>query len=249
MYENQTAAHARRRRRQFTALADAWASPLEMLLRLDTFVDPSDPDTALPNSEHAYQAAAMARRLRPDDPYFQVAALIHDIGKVLLLPDGPAPDHEPWETVGDTFIVGEPLPTSSPCYDSSPLHARKQARMYPVGCGLRNVDISWGHDEYLFRVLEGNAHLHSLPPEYCQAIRLHSLYPWHTDGAYRHLMDARDRETLPLVNDLNQCDLYSKNDVVVDETARLYFNRLLEIVFPHCIAWAPAHVAVTHAAL
>ena len=29
--------------------------------------------------------------------------------------------------------------------------------VYTPGCGLASVTMSWGHDEYLWRVLQGNA--------------------------------------------------------------------------------------------
>ncbi len=41
-------------------------------------------------------------------------------------------------------------------------------------------------------------------------IRYHSCYPWHTGGAYRHLMTDRDHELLKSVLEFNKFDLYTK---------------------------------------
>lgn len=41
--------------------------------------------------------------------------------------------------------------------------------MYSPHCGLDSVTMSWGHDEYLYRVLEN--HGHSLPDEALAMIR------------------------------------------------------------------------------
>lgn len=38
--------------------------------------------------------------------------------------------------------------------------------------------MSWGHDEYLYRVLRN--HGTTLPDEALYMIRYHSFYPWHT---------------------------------------------------------------------
>lgn len=48
----------------------------------DTFVDRSDPDTALPNSIHMLQAAEACRAAGKPD-WFQLVALLHDIGKLM----------------------------------------------------------------------------------------------------------------------------------------------------------------------
>ena len=78
--------------------------------------------------------------------------------------------------------------------------------IYKPNCGLDSVMLSWGHDEvsfpknfmnctnnsfqYLYRVFKSNCC--DLPPEGLAMIRYHSFYPWHQDGAYRHLMNETD---------------------------------------------------------
>ena len=78
--------------------------------------------------------------------------------------------------------------------------------VYAEGCGLSNVDLSWGHDEYLYHVVKDY-----LPLEAQYMIRYHSFYPWHREGAYQYLMDDQDRAMLPWVCKFNPYDLYSKS--------------------------------------
>lgn len=53
--------------------------------------------------------------------------------------------------------------------------------------------MSWGHDEYLYRMLVHNKA--KLPPHALAMIRFHSFYPWHTSNDYEHLMTEKDEET------------------------------------------------------
>lgn len=64
--------------------------------------------------------------------------------------------------------------------------------MYKPNCGIENLLLSWGHDEYLYRVLVHNKT--TLPKEALYMIRYHSFYPWHSGGDYKHLMDEEDEE-------------------------------------------------------
>ena len=49
---------------------------------------------------------------------------------------------------------------------------RRRCGIYEEGCGLDNVDLSWGHDEYLYHVVKDY-----LPEEGLYMIRYHSFYP------------------------------------------------------------------------
>lgn len=64
--------------------------------------------------------------------------------------------------------------------------------MYEPKCGLQKLMMSWGHDEYLYRVLKHNKS--TLPEQALRIIRFHSFYPWHTSGDYEHLMSEEDGE-------------------------------------------------------
>lgn len=56
---------------------------MEALELLADFVDESDPDTQFANSVHAFQTAECIRAEYPDDDWFQLTGLIHDLGKVM----------------------------------------------------------------------------------------------------------------------------------------------------------------------
>lgn len=66
--------------------------------------------------------------------------------------------------------------------------------MYNPKCGLDNLMMSWGHDEYLFQVLKHNNS--KLPKEGLAMIRYHSFYPWHAGGDYKHFCIPQDLEML-----------------------------------------------------
>jgi inositol oxygenase len=65
---------------------------------------------------------------------------------------------------------------------------------YSEGCGLDNVLMSWGHDDYMYLVAKENKT--TLPSAGLFIIRYHSFYPLHKHGAYTHLMNDEDKENL-----------------------------------------------------
>lgn len=81
--------------------------------------------------------------------------------------------------------------------------------VYPEGCGLDNVMLSWGHDEYLYNVVKDQS---TIPAEGLAMIRYHSFYSWHREGAYTKLMNEHDKKMLNAVKAFNPYDLYSKSD-------------------------------------
>jgi inositol oxygenase len=105
--------------------------------------------------------------------------------------------------------------------------------IYERGCGLGNVHLSWGHDEYMYRVTKD-----FLPEEAQYIIRYHSCYPIHREGAYAHLMDEKDRKMFEWVRIFNAYDLYSKSDSrpSVKELGPFYRD-LIAAYFPAEIAW------------
>jgi inositol oxygenase len=70
--------------------------------------------------------------------------------------------------------------------------------MYSSHCGIQALTMSWGHDEYLYRVLKHNKS--TLPEQALWCIRYHSFYPWHTSGDYEHLAVPEDEEIKKWVN-------------------------------------------------
>lgn len=74
---------------------------LEAVHLLDELVDESDPDTDLPNSVHAFQTAERIRADHPDEDWFHLTGLLHDLGKVMAMWGEPQ-----YFVVGDTFPLG-----------------------------------------------------------------------------------------------------------------------------------------------
>jgi len=162
--------------------------------------------------------------------------LLHDIGKVLALPEvaGDAA-LEQWAVVGDTFPVGcEPSEDcvfgveSFQCNPDleHPIYSTKNG-IYEEHCGISNLMMSWGHDEYMYQVLKHNGS--TLPEEGLNMIRFHSFYPWHDRRAYTHLEAPEDAETMKWVKEFNKFDLYSKGDDIPDvEALKPYYQGLLD---------------------
>src|SRR5438552_1492205 len=105
--------------------------------------------------------------------------------------------------------------------------------IYEEGCGLNKVDVSWGHDEYLYHVVKDH-----LPDEALYMIRYHSFYPWHQEGAYHQFMDDRDKRMLPWVKEFNPYDLYSKSAERPDvRKVKPFYDELIAEYFPAELRW------------
>jgi inositol oxygenase len=196
---------------------------------LNTLVDDSDPDTRLPQIEHLLQTAEAIRR-DGHPRWFILTGLIHDFGKVLCLFGEPQ-----WAVVGDTFPVGcaysdqivfSEFLADNP--DSLVPEYQTKSGIYEEGCGLENVLMSWGHDEYLYYIVKDY-----LPMEALYMIRYHSFYPAHRDEAYAHLMNDRDRNYFQAVRIFNRYDLYTKSAERSDiAQLRGYYEELWDEFLP-----------------
>jgi inositol oxygenase len=216
-------------------------------LEFMTTVDESDPDTNFTQIMHALQTAESIRKKwsNEEDDWFVLTGLIHDLGKIMAV-DNPAVGlaaEAQWAVVGDTFPVGCPFSQKNvfPQFfaenpdSKNPLY-NQGLGIYQPGCGLRNVKMSWGHDEYLYRVCVGNNS--TLPQPALYMIRYHSFYPWHKEGAYQELLDDHDREMFKWVKEFNQFDLYSKADEVPDvQKLKPYYQKLISKYFPEKLLW------------
>ena len=107
--------------------------------------------------------------------------------------------------------------------------------MYQKGCGLDACLVAYGHDEYMYQVLKRSPGV-SLPAEAFAIIRYHSLYAWHTGGAYSSLENDKDRAMKPWVQLFNRYDLYTKSDkdYSPDELEQLksYYSELIQEFLP-----------------
>jgi len=206
----------------------------EALQELNTLVDDSDPDTDVPQIEHALQTAE-AIRAQGHPRWFILTGLIHDMGKMLCLFGEPQ-----WAVVGDTFPVGcrfsDKIVFAEFFADNPDSHvARYQTRLgiYEEGRGLDRVLMSWGHDEYLYHVVKNY-----LPAEAAYVIRYHSCYPLHREGEYTFLMNDDDRRLLPWVKKFNPFDLYTKSHERPNVEKLLpFYHDLIAEFFPAEIDW------------
>ncbi|OLN81315.1 Inositol oxygenase 1 [Colletotrichum chlorophyti] len=204
----------------------------EAMEKLNTLIDNSDPDTELSQIQHLLQTAeAMRRDGKPR--WMQLTGLIHDLGKLLYFYGAEGQ----WDVVGDTFPVGcafdERIILPSTFENNPdvkhPVYSTKHG-IYKPGCGIENLMISWGHDEYMYRVCKEQS---KLPREALAMIRYHSFYPWHREGAYREFMAEGDEELLKAVLAFNPYDLYSKSDDAPSvEELKPYYMELIDEYFP-----------------
>jgi inositol oxygenase len=209
-------------------------SILEAITYLNTLVDDSDPDIELPQLQHLLQTSEAIRERGYDD-WFVLTGLIHDLGKVLCLFGEPQ-----WAVVGDTFPVGcrhsEKIVYPEFFDDNPDAHdPRYNTRLgiYEEGCGLRNVEMSWGHDEYMFQKVKDY-----MPEPALYMIRYHSFYAWHREGEYEYLLDDHDREMLPWVKKFNPFDLYTKSPKTpVWEDLKPYYLELIAKYLPEKLDW------------
>ncbi|KAM6567378.1 hypothetical protein CsatA_026506 [Cannabis sativa] len=238
---NQTYEFVKGMREEYGKLEKMEMSIWESCELLNEIVDESDPDLDEPQIEHLLQTAEAIRKDYPNEDWLHLIALIHDLGKVLNHPAfGGLPQ---WAVVGDTFPVGCAFHKSivhhkyfeeNPDY-MNPIYNTKNG-VYSEGCGLENVLMSWGHDDYMYLVAKENKT--TLPKAGLFIIRFHSFYALHKAGAYKHLMNEEDVENLKWLQIFNKYDLYSKSKVRIDvEKVKPYYLSLIEKYFPAQLRW------------
>jgi inositol oxygenase len=233
-HANQTYDFVQQKRRQWLGLNHAEAGIWEMMEQLNTLVDDSDPDTDLSQIEHNLQAAE-AIRAAGYPRWFQLTGFIHDLGKIMWVWGEPQ-----WAVVGDTFPVGCQFSDRIVFHEFFEQNPDSKRPEYQTPCGiyeerggLEKVNLSWGHDEYLYHITRDY-----LPEEAQYMIRYHSFYPGHREGAYTQLMNKRDEEMFEWVRKFNPFDLYSKSDSKPDpEKLGPYYKELIAEYFPEKIRW------------
>ena len=199
---------------------------------LNTLVDDSDPDIELDQLQHLLQTSEAIRSDGHPD-WFVLTGFLHDVGKVLCLFGEPQ-----WAVVGDTFPVGCSFSKSivhseyfSLNPDSSNPNYNTKYGIYKENCGLDNVKMSWGHDEYLYQIVKDY-----LPQESLYMIRYHSFYSQHKENAYSHLLNELDIKMFEWVKKFNKYDLYSKAPIPPDSKAlRPYYEDLVSKYLPNTL--------------
>ncbi len=230
----QTFDFVQKKKAEYLGLTRMQMTVWEALEYLDQLVDDSDPDVDFTQIEHAMQTAE-AIRAAGQPRWFQLTGLIHDLGKILCIWGEPQ-----WAVVGDTFVVG--CRFSDKCVypeffalnpDSQNPVYQTEHGIYEPHCGLDNVHLSWGHDEYIYHVVKDK-----LPDGGLYALRYHSFYPWHKEGAYEHLTNEQDRETMKWVRAFNRYDLYSKGDARPNvQELKPYYMDLIDEYLPGTLNW------------
>jgi inositol oxygenase len=196
---------------------------------LNTLVDDSDPDTDLDQFQHLLQTSEAIRADGHPD-WMVLAGLFHDMGKVLCLFGEPQ-----WAVVGDTFPVGcaysDKIVYSEFFQENPDYYNPKYNTTYGVyspNCGLNNVHLSWGHDEYIYHMMKSY-----LPEPALYMLRYHSFYAQHREHAYDHLMNDHDHEMFKWVDLFNPYDLYSKSPVPPDwNEIKPYYQQLVSKYLP-----------------
>ena len=225
----QTYEFVRQKEQEFLAFNRREMSLWDAVDYLNTLIDDSDPDIDLDQTQHLLQTAEAIRADGHPD-WFVLTGFLHDLGKVLCLFGEPQ-----WAVVGDTFPVGcaysdkivyPEFFTANPDYYDERYNSTYG--VYAPNCGLRNVHLSWGHDEYLYHIMKDY-----LPEPALYMIRYHSFYAQHREEAYNHLMDDHDRELFKWVRAFNPYDLYSKSPSPPDvKKLRPYYEDLAAKYLP-----------------
>jgi inositol oxygenase len=232
-HQYQTYDFVMKKRAEFLQFNRKQLTVWEAMEFLNTLVDDSDPDIELDQLQHLLQTAEAIRRDGHPD-WFVLTGFIHDMGKVLCLFGEPQ-----WAVVGDTFPVGCRFSEKIVYPEFFELNPDSKDELYNTrygiyqhGCGLKNVVMSWGHDEYLYQITKD-----FLPEPALYMIRYHSFYAQHRENAYGHLMDDHDREMFEWVKKFNPYDLYSKSPVapVVTEL-RPYYEKLIAKYLPATVS-------------
>jgi inositol oxygenase len=233
-HAKQTYDFALAKKKEFLGFNRIKMTPWAALDYLNTLVDDSDPDIALPQIDHLVQTAE-AMRANGEPEWMVLTGFIHDLGKVLCLFGEPQ-----WAVVGDTFPTGCAY-SSKNVYseffalnpDSARAELQTQYGVYSPNCGLENVHMSWGHDEYLYHMMQPY-----LPIEALYMIRFHSFYAWHKENEYQHLCNAQDDAMKPWVQRFNPYDLYSKSPTRPKlEDVKPYYEDLLAKYLPGELAF------------
>lgn len=240
MHTKQCMSFAQDKLQSWTRFDKVTMSVMDALEKLNSLVDESDPDVDLPNIIHAFQTAERIREAHPDLDWFHLTGLIHDLGKLMALYGEPQ-----WAVVGDTFPLGCEFAKSIVYRDETfkenpdledPVYSTKYG-VYEPNCGLNQLVMSFGHDEYMYRVLKNHPTCR-LPEQALYIIRFHSFYPWHSGGDYYHLCSKHDLAMLPWVREFNKFDLYSKTPDLPDVPALIpYYQSLIDKYMPGLVKW------------
>lgn len=226
---NQTYDFVLQKKKQYLKFDKKEMSIWDAFAFLNQLVDDSDPDTDLDQLQHLLQTSEAIRADgRPD--WMVLTGLFHDLGKILCLFGEPQ-----WAVVGDSYPVGcafsDKIVFPEYFKENKDYHDQRYNTKYGIyepNCGLDNVHMTWGHDEYIYHLMKPY-----LPEQALYMLRYHSFYPQHRENAYSHLMTAHDHQLFKSVAQFNPYDLYSKSPVPPDwKKLRPYYEDLVAKYLP-----------------
>lgn len=199
---------------------------------VDTLVDESRPDQIFSPS-HYFCRTAEALRKDNQPRWLILTGFIYDLGKVLTLYGEPS-----WAVYGETFPVGcafSDLIAFAPYFRFNPDKHISRTQMltgvYAPYCGLAQIHMSWGQDEYLYHVVKDY-----LPEEAAFIIRFRSFKSLQK-GGYRHLLSAKDLEMLPSLTLFKQYEQKGKELELDWLAVKPYYEALVAEFFPPVIDW------------
>ncbi|KAL6762230.1 hypothetical protein V8C86DRAFT_2522884 [Haematococcus lacustris] len=196
--------------------------------------------------EHAEQSAELCRLLYPDLPWMHVAGLLHGLGKLLAHKKfGSQPQ---WAVCGDSYPLGcrfDPHIFGAQFFLANPDKRRRmyqtQLGIYQARCGLRNVLMSWGSQEYLFLVLLLNSS--QLPYEALFLLRhLRFTALTRPGNTYQALLSPEDEALMPLLRAFQRLTAYQRVDIPAalrlnGPDFHAYYTRLLHQYLPEQLMW------------
>jgi inositol oxygenase len=233
-HQSQTLEKATELRDKYDARIIGKATVWERLMSLRYVNDESDSDLeGMTQLGHALQTANAIVAEDLDEDWI-ILGLVHDLGKIIQ-----SYGEKPEFVVGDVYPVGCQFGKSIVYYDflransdwEHPVYSTKYG-IYEPNCGLENVVMSYGHDEYMYRILKDK-----VPHAVAWTIRHHSFQSVAED--YTHLMNEQDRELREThMKRFVKYDLYTKNPQKVAGRNHLkYYQEIIERRFPEPLNW------------
>lgn len=232
-HHTQTFARASELRDLYKGRIVGKATMWDRLMSLKDVNDESDSDLeGMTQLGHALQTANAIANEGLDEDWI-ILGLIHDLGKIIQ-----SHGEKPEFVVGDVYPVGCRFGQSIIYYDflrdnpdwNDPVYSTKYG-VYSEGCGLENVVMSFGHDEYMYQLMKD-----LVPYEVAWTIRHHSFQSVAED--YVHLMDASDKELREShMKRFVKYDLYTKDRNNVTGNRLKYYQELIERRFPEPLEW------------
>lgn len=148
-----------------------------------------------------------------------------------------------WGLGGDTWILGCRIPDCVVYPELNVLNPdmkndkyNSKYGIYEKNCGLENLDFTFGHDEYMYKMLVYNNC--KIPKEGLAMIRYHSCYPLHRSNAYDHFLSKDDSDLLEWIRKFNKYDLYTKhNDRPDIDKLWPYYQTLIDKYCPGKLKW------------